>query len=827
VSRLRVTPIGTCRIHTPLKRAAARYPLEVDLGRNYGFVHTSGEALQLVQFLQADRQFRPEVLPLFVRDGDLTRFDAESWQAGDLHLVEISSGKRLMCGPDAVQLNYVTRHFADFFASRERTRQFWSLLRKASRQELFDFLNAQPSYQALEPADRELLTSLTMEQLSFGSVKSDMAEIVERLGRDRLVFVTHINALTPDGTVIPSRDRVIRWVKLAARELDVQCFDPTDYLEAFGQRRALEQDGLDLTHYTPAFADHIYDALHRTHVSSLITAVGDAAEDTDRQSAILAAQFEAMLQFGDFVEVSRQVHEALRKTPDQVPLVELRGVIRSRIGDYEGALADLRVRDDDTAMSQPVRVALLEALNATGNAEQALKVAENLIADEFENSSIYRVAAAAAEKLGNIAGAIDYAKHAFRSDRRDVGTALHALMMLNRLGQSSDAQSWHQEILENIDASAIGAFQVCTWAIDNKDESLFTAAIPAVVASDKAGAIDLLESALNAGLHRGAASGLHLLGKINEFTLEQRRRSDIVVTKAVEEASTLLERGQTGDAFSMAQAARLFRVTAVQSRNLIREITQSVRHNVREAYLQGDPATVAQAATGTDDIFIGVPKTVVIVARSLASLERKDEALALLKRGQAVNPDSFLLRRWTGRFAALQGDYATALRMYGSLDRADPEFTSVSVEVDRFFASAERRALRQLRELFEADRTDEAFDLADAMRTYTGAVATVDRELSRKHRNLRLRLIEIEQGDGEIEEREPILRMMVRISPDDPSALRRLALECMRQFRFADAAQCWERLCALTPSNESVIRNRERCQILAQRSAGAMVEAAA
>ena len=48
-----------------------------------------------------------------------------------------------------------------------------------------------------------------------------MAEMVERLGRDALLFVTHVNARTPDGSTIPPRENVIHWVKLAAEQLDV------------------------------------------------------------------------------------------------------------------------------------------------------------------------------------------------------------------------------------------------------------------------------------------------------------------------------------------------------------------------------------------------------------------------------------------------------------------------------------------------------------------------------------------------------------------------------------------------------------------------------
>ena len=34
-----IAPIGTCRIHTPLRDAVGRYPIKLQLGRNYGFVH--------------------------------------------------------------------------------------------------------------------------------------------------------------------------------------------------------------------------------------------------------------------------------------------------------------------------------------------------------------------------------------------------------------------------------------------------------------------------------------------------------------------------------------------------------------------------------------------------------------------------------------------------------------------------------------------------------------------------------------------------------------------------------------------------------------------
>ncbi len=310
LNSFRITPIGTCRIHTPLNRAASRYDVEIDRRRNYGFVHTSEEALQQLRFLQGEKQFRPEVLPLVFR-GDAEQLERQSWELSDYHVVEISSGKRITCGSDAIQINYLYRHFADFFARKERARQFWNHVRDGHREALRDFLEKQAPFQLLSPADRELLASLNFEQQTFRSVKADMAEMVERIGVDRLLFVTHVNATTVDGEVMPARDRLIRWVKLAAEQLGAEVFDPTDAMREFGQETALEERGVDLTHYTPAFSDRVYDLIHQQHIAPRLGSVSRlTGDEQSREVAAIASKVEGMIQL-DFFGASRELHRSL------------------------------------------------------------------------------------------------------------------------------------------------------------------------------------------------------------------------------------------------------------------------------------------------------------------------------------------------------------------------------------------------------------------------------------------------------------------------------------------------------------------------------------
>lgn len=837
MTRLRITAIGTCRIHTPVRRAASRYPIEIDSRRNYGFVHTSDEALQLVQFLQGDKTLQPEIAPLVARDGDLARYAAEDWQPSDLHIVEISSSKRISCGGDAVQSNYLYHHFADFFASTERAKTFWTMVKKAHRRHLIYYLRHQPTFLMLSPQDRELLSSVQVEQQSFKAIKNDMAEIVERLGRDRLLFVTHVNAATPDDQLISSRDRLIRWVRLAAEQLDAPVFDPTPAMLEFGQEKALEKGGLDLTHYTPVFYDRIYDEMHRAHIASQMDAVGDAesVDSAGQQVATLAARLEAMLEIGDFFVASREIHAALSAMPDAHALRELRGVIRSRIGDYAGAVEDLASRGDDSALSQSMRVGLVEALNATGQWADALRVAENLLAEEYESASMYRSAAEAAERLGRADDAIAYAKQAFRADRDDLSAALHALVLLAANGSAEERAAWRSEILENIGASANGAFEVSMWAIRNRDEELFAAALTAVAPLDKGGTIDLLEDAFNAGMYGAVARSIDVavaLGRLPRRTSERRLA---ILQGALDTARGLLREGRPAQGYELAEAiSGLADVTSSQvpgrkmaseARKLTTQMLRQVRSTIRDAYKEKDITEVIRLGRAAGDLLLGLPDVAVIFARSLQDAGDINEALAVMKRAHDRYAGDFMVTRWTARLASGAGDYATALEMYGALRRSDdPQLETIATEMDRFFRNVGGRSLKQLRALVMAGEFTPAVHLARLIEQEAGEQERVEKELNRLHSMLRRRLKDIEQGDGEPEERESVLRQIVQIRPSDQGMLRRFALELMRQLRFSEAAEIWDRIHALDPRNSSASKQRERCIKMAQRRVAAWGE---
>ena len=814
MNKLSVTPIGTCRITTPLKRAQSRFPIEINLKRNYGYTHTSDEALQQLRFLQGDKQFREEVRPILFRPG--REIDSEIWQPSDLHIVEVSSAKKISSGSDPVQINYLYRHFADFFSSAARTSRFWSLVKHGARAELAEFLRAEPTYCALSPQDRALLTSLRIEQQDFAAIKADLAEIVERLGRDTLLFVTHVNAQTPDGSIIPARERVIGWVKLAAEQLDVPCFDPSQAMVEFGQERAMEQGGLDLTHFTPAFSDRVYAELHREHVGRLMELRSDLAGDNDGaiRQQMLADNIEALMRFDDFRAGSRRLFAALRKEPDSLPLIQLRGRVLADLGDFEGAIRDL-AQVDRSSLSPDSRTALLEALTGTQGWGAAIEVAEGLLGDEFESGTIYQCAATACEQLGRTEEALNHWKQAFRHDRTNLSAALKGLALLSKLGIADQLGTWREEVLEHARNSTTGASDIAKWALQNRDEELLSKVFGGIVERDFVRAEELLSEIAKAGLLKAETACVTQLLRHDDPKTARKRQQ--LAARSGKLAAELLAAGDVRSAHVLADAVLQARPDRIADRT--RRVAQShYRKAIRAAYRQKDYEAVIVIWDEAGSILREAPDAMVIAALSLHRLERNDAALGLLMKARELAPEDVGITRWLGRIAAIQGRYEIALPSYAQVRRSsDPAAAQFSAEADRFFATADRRAIKQLREAVTAGEFELALDLGELLRNDIGDRQRLENELARVNRMLRVQLREIEKGDAEEEGRERVLSLLLTMQPDDAAILRRAALEMMRQLKFREAAELWARVDRIAPGTESNVRNLERCRILAAR----------
>lgn len=261
----RITAIGSCRISTPLKTAPSSYPVLNNAGRVYGYTHTSAEALQQVRFLQGEFTPPVEIAPLLMPNTDFETIVDAHHPTSDIYFVELSSAKELRISDTLVQLNYVTRYFADFFADQARARSFWQLSDGKHEADKLAFLEVQNSFQNLTAADQNNLKCLTRTLSSPQSLLRDLSEIRDQL--PNVVFVTHCNALTQSHKSIASRAAYIAMVEETARELKLQFFNPTASMQAFGQHAAFSDSTTSLSHYSEEFGNFLFDGLFDTYIS--------------------------------------------------------------------------------------------------------------------------------------------------------------------------------------------------------------------------------------------------------------------------------------------------------------------------------------------------------------------------------------------------------------------------------------------------------------------------------------------------------------------------------------------------------------------------------
>ena len=85
---------------------------------------------------------------------------------------------------------------------------------------------------------------------------------------------------------------------------------------SYRQERALENGGLDLTHYTPSFSDAVFDEIYQLHVAGRMADVGgDISFAETEPGAAVAAKLARALDVDDFKSVARKVFAAIRETP--------------------------------------------------------------------------------------------------------------------------------------------------------------------------------------------------------------------------------------------------------------------------------------------------------------------------------------------------------------------------------------------------------------------------------------------------------------------------------------------------------------------------------
>lgn len=807
---VRVAPIGTCRIHTPLRRAASNYPFELDLTRNYGFVHTSSEVLQQLDLIMCGKPVPQVLWPLIYRPNTTEEFLSRATRPADVYFFEISSAKHVTIDGVPIQINYVSRYFAEFFAQVAVARRFWSMAKEAAVADRIAWLRTVPQYNHLTPDDRDLLESIRMRELTADEIRADMAEIADRVGAEKSVFITHVNALTPDDAPIASRKRLIDVVDRIAGDMKVNCFDPTAHMTAFGQAKAMERDGLDLTHFTLPFADHLGKNLFEKYIKPLGAAIDTAYLDEVKRTHSEVARLRDMLEDGQIIEVSRKLRTSVRAGTAGEDHYRLLGEIAFTLGDYEQAVIILQQLRNTNGANEEDDIRLMNAHLAQGNNEQAISFGRSLLSDERETDEILEACAIAAQNLGLNQEAQVYWRRLVRSGGLGDCAPAALLALLLQTGEHDEAINLADQILQTKprDANSLKA----KWQIGlaRRDMASLAALADSSAALDDETALDLVRSTWEAGLATPTAA---FLGP---------RLRQIPPTKAAVELTRQLSElwyaeghkaFEAGDLGKCADLLNAYCELAPGSKTSIRTrraLEQRFRTDVRNAFAVKDHERVivlARIAQQHNIIFSELDR---VVGRSAAELGKYDVALPYLRKVAEKDPTA-VGRLQFARFAAKAEEYDQALAAYNAVandtEATDVQRTAAVRAVNGMFSGTVRAA----REAISGGNADKAWRLLKLLSIYCDKTDRINQEQARIIRQLRIELKALDAGDHS--ERLELANTLLSLDPTDIGVRRIAAVAAMRTLNFIEAHEHWRTLARqgeMTPQIESALA---RCEL--------------
>jgi tetratricopeptide (TPR) repeat protein len=810
-----IAPIGTCRIHTPLRDAVGRYPLKLQLGRNYGFVHTSAEALQQARFMYGEREIPADVQRLIFRPSNGGKASRATHKPADLYMVELSSRKLLTIDGYPIQSNYLVRHFSEFFADRARTRMFWSMAvadRLAERRAL---LEKEPVFKSLSTDDRDLLTRIVKRDLADDEIEGEMRQIVDLLGNEKVVFVTHVDALTPDNVPIEQRQQLIAAVVAGAQRIGVPCYDPTPLMNKIGQADAMENGGLDLTHYTELFSERLCADWYKNYMRPRMGASTPQPVVAKLGADESAERIEKLWDSGEFLEASRRARDVLRRYPALPDYVVLLARMQGDLGDYEGSLALLESADGALASGSKAEQILMRNHFRLGRHDVAHSLAAGLLGDEIETPEILRIAAISAGQLGNLDEALGNWRQLFRMSSSDEAGALEAadtvLAMLQTAGDMEAAIRWVHEVRATLPSYGRG-FAVL-WrdrlmAGDRAALRTLAAESPALADSD---ALKLVTEASWRGCMMAAAA-LAVSCRLVQSEQEDIRAWLHTQSAAwAEEGDRALEEGRLRDAAERICAHRLLEPDALTGARAQRAFERAMRLGVRAALLAGNHKEVIELTDIALDTQVDFPELDAMRGRAADALGDKKTALRHLEQAAAGDAAQVSTQLYFARVAFSGGWFGESIDAYTAVLAHASADQNAKDEAERQLGRLGPRSIRAAREMLSAGDHQGAWKLLERIAQSWPQMPEVAHE---KRRVIAVLYAEARALDpSSTSERLALGQRILQLVPDDAIGLRLAAVGAMRLHRFELALPYWESLKERSDNPEQFDHYIQRCLV--------------
>ena len=246
----RVTVIGTCRVHHPLRNLEQRGKIILNNGGLGSFVHSSPEALLRLRVLLGLEAYDEQFVKLQVgetKDLRLIPDDEYDFSDTDLLVIELSTIKALSLLGQPLQFNEVNRHMCTPYG------EFGKAIRK-NLNVAFNTRADSVELPEIEPPENypkefiDHIEELKPVVLDSSAISTDINEM-RKLANVPILLVNHINLPGSNGKLITSRNKLCNIINEYAKSEGVEVFNPAEMFTHHTPEELLMDDGKDLNHY--------------------------------------------------------------------------------------------------------------------------------------------------------------------------------------------------------------------------------------------------------------------------------------------------------------------------------------------------------------------------------------------------------------------------------------------------------------------------------------------------------------------------------------------------------------------------------------------------
>ena len=800
-----ICPIGTCRIHTAIARARATHEFVLERTKNYGFTHTAFEARQQLRFMLGHIEIPEHIRPVLFRDTKDSTYSDPLPATPDIFFVEVSSAKKLLIDGFAVQINYLYRRFDEILSEPALRNRFSELAGRQSPEALHDWLEAQPAFSRMSAEDQALLKKVRVSSETKEGILKALSDIADMVGRDKLIVTTHVDAFAANGERLEKRSANINNVITACEKQDIPCYNPTALMLQTGQENALKKEGRDLTHFTEEFCDLLFLDWNKRYFGFPARDNVDVAviKGFDRSLLVNATEAE------DIFIASRALRQAVREYPGNQPLQMELARFEYRLGNFEAALAYYNSLGQDSNLTDLDLEAWLVSTYRVGEYQEALKLGETLLGDEIEFPNIYATVARSAAAVGQTDLAIARWKQLFFRGENALEAASEILDLLDS-GRNAETKKdeWVAQVLERYPEHEDALAVLWQSAIKKRsiDRLLYLLGRSrrmsdetALSIADECCEVELQAIGMQLAVGREATTDT----SYQVYEWSERRR-----TNWLEEGQEALEAGDIVRAAQLINGASI--ALKADAARAHRKLEKAFLVRAREAYKVKDFEEVLQTFCDARAALLEFRQMHLLAGRAFYALENYEAATQQLLIEASQNPFDLRLSWALARAAIYAERYEVAIDQLRLIEQSDE---TNSKEREDALLKLERlvgRAIRQIRELTDEGRFDEARRLLDKVTAIDGSGERADREKKKLASAIGKQIKVLEPS--QFEKRLALGKRLFELDPENLYAAKSAAVGAMKIGKWEQALEYFEAMRPLTDDKEQVDRNIAKCR---------------